>query len=193
MKRTIEFLNPEKRFYSAHGAALDRTSLDFWRWAYSDLIQNITRGIVAEYLVSCAVGIESKPRDPWNYCDVITNHGTAIEIKATGFVQAWHYEQKPKRIVPAVVLKPTKRYDPENPTIAKDKTLNADKYVICYHKEEDMARADPMDVDQWSFWILDRKDIDVLLKTRKSITIASLRKNHQELDYSGLKDALGGI
>jgi len=33
------------------------TILDFWRWAYSDLIDNTSRGIFAEWLVAQALGI----------------------------------------------------------------------------------------------------------------------------------------
>ena len=30
---------------------LDSTILDFWSWAYSDLIRNVNRGAFAEYIV----------------------------------------------------------------------------------------------------------------------------------------------
>ena len=35
---------------------LDATVADFWRWAFSDLRDNTTRGILAEFLVAKAVG-----------------------------------------------------------------------------------------------------------------------------------------
>ncbi|MDQ2873467.1 MAG: hypothetical protein M3Y33_00995 [Actinomycetota bacterium] len=35
---------------------LDATVAGFWRWAFSDLRDNFTRGILAEFLVARAVG-----------------------------------------------------------------------------------------------------------------------------------------
>lgn len=40
----------------------DKTLLDFWRWGFSDVLNNTTRGIFAEYLVATALGIEAQPR-----------------------------------------------------------------------------------------------------------------------------------
>jgi hypothetical protein len=37
-------------------SGLDATVAEFWRWAFSDLRDNTTRGIFAEFLVAKAVG-----------------------------------------------------------------------------------------------------------------------------------------
>jgi hypothetical protein len=42
-------LNGSERF-----TGLDATVADFWRWAFSDLRNNTTRGILAEFLVARA-------------------------------------------------------------------------------------------------------------------------------------------
>ena len=61
-----------------------RTISDFWRWGYSDLIQNINRGILAEYIVAWALNLDKKPRNPWEAFDLITEKGKRIEVKSTG-------------------------------------------------------------------------------------------------------------
>ncbi|GAB3055164.1 hypothetical protein [Virgibacillus ainsalahensis] len=35
----------------------DASVSDFWRWAYSDMLSNTNRGILAEFLVGHAFGI----------------------------------------------------------------------------------------------------------------------------------------
>lgn len=34
--------------------------LSFWQWSTSDLVSNATRGVLAEYIVARALGLETK-------------------------------------------------------------------------------------------------------------------------------------
>ena len=45
---------------------------DFWSWNQSDLIENRTRGILAEFIVKKALEIESDKRIEWDNFDLIT-------------------------------------------------------------------------------------------------------------------------
>lgn len=41
--------------------------LGFWSWAYSDLLSNATRGVLAEYIVGLALGcVQSGTRREWD-------------------------------------------------------------------------------------------------------------------------------
>lgn len=68
---------------------LDATVADFWRWAFSDLRDNIIRGILAEFLVARAVGDERGQRIGWDNFDVLAPDGTRIEVKCSAFLQSW--------------------------------------------------------------------------------------------------------
>ena len=47
-------------------SATGKTLLDFWRWNGSDLASNATRGVLAEFIVASALGIDlSVPRIEW--------------------------------------------------------------------------------------------------------------------------------
>lgn len=48
------------------------------------------RGLLAEYLVAVALGVEAKPRVEWDHTDVKWE-GNKIEVKATGMVQTWGF------------------------------------------------------------------------------------------------------
>ena len=62
---------------------------DFWQWAYSNLIDNTVRGKLAEFLVACALGIEKAITQPWAEFDLLSNEGVSIEVKTSGYIQAW--------------------------------------------------------------------------------------------------------
>ena len=54
---------------------------DFWSWAYSDLISNAERGALAEYIVACALGVNSTERGSWNKYDLVTPEGIRSKLK----------------------------------------------------------------------------------------------------------------
>ena len=59
-------LLPTERFAGASGSALDGVAVgDFWRWAYSDLVQNTNRGVLAEFIVGVLLEAIREVRDPW--------------------------------------------------------------------------------------------------------------------------------
>ena len=39
-----------------NGNRLGPSLIDFWRWSISDLVDNTTRGALAEFIVACALG-----------------------------------------------------------------------------------------------------------------------------------------
>src|SRR5215831_5345550 len=63
--------------------------VDFWRWAVSDLIENTTRGLLAEFLVGQALGATNTLRCGWDAFDLRTSNGLKIEVKSCAYLQAW--------------------------------------------------------------------------------------------------------
>lgn len=70
---------------------------DFWRWAYSDLLSNRNRGILAEFIVGNALGLTNDPRFEWDKADFEYN-GKFIEVKSGAYIQAWEQKQLSKVI-----------------------------------------------------------------------------------------------
>jgi hypothetical protein len=66
-----------------------RTLLDFWWWAYSDLIDNTERGSIAEYLVAMACNLDNSVRISWDSYDLTMQGGIKIEVKSSAFLQSW--------------------------------------------------------------------------------------------------------
>jgi len=176
-----DFLEPDKKFHSDEKdiklKSGQRNITYFWRWAYSDLIQNITRGVLAEFLVAWALDLDYKPRNPWDAYDLKTKDGKRIEVKSTGYLQDWYRKgKKPGKIRPKFVLCQTREWSAEN-GMQKVPSFNADVYVLCYHKQESFEGLDPMNLNQWEFWAFTKKEIIKLLDGRKSISVSKLKKD----------------
>lgn len=152
-----------------------RSIQDFWAWAYSDLLQNTTRGVLAEYLVALLLDIDKTPRNPWDAYDLILKDGTTIEVKAMSRLQGWVQTQLSS---PRVVLGPTRAWDPLTGKMELEPTFNADIYVFCYFHAESHTSADPMNLDQWLFYVLSKDKLIEALNNRKSIALKDLEKNN---------------
>lgn len=168
-----------------------KAALDFWKWAYSDLMQNTTRGIVAQYIVAWALGVDYEPNDPWRSYDILAPNGKHVEVKSTAHLQVWSHGENNRRHL--FVIKPTLPYTPEN-GLGKKKKYNADIYVLCYFHELVMGKADPMNLAQWKFWVFSKDEIIKLLDGKKSITVEGLeKKGYEGLQVNQLKGAIVGI
>lgn len=184
-------LKPSTNFITGPEAITSKTVCDFWQWSFSNLMQNTTRGILAEYIVASLLGIDNEVRDPWFPYDLRLPNGPTIEIKTMSCLQAWKQKQLSK---PTVVIRPTRAWNPNTGEINKEKTFNADLYIICYFKATKLESANPLDLSQWQFYVFTKKELIRLLEGRKSISLTYLEKKEKKpLTAHELKKAVLSI
>jgi hypothetical protein len=167
-------LNSTTRFKNCPSPLQKKTVSDFWQWGFSDLLQNVTRGILAEYIVAVLLGVDGKPRKPWESFDLRLSDGRTIEIKTMSCLQAWTQKQLSR---PLVDLSPKRYWSYDTNIMEKTPSLNADLYIICYFTAEDHSTANTLDLNQWEFFVLDKSTVKDILKKTKSISLKTL-KNH---------------
>jgi len=69
----------------------------------------------------------------------------------------------------------------------KEPKLHSDLYVICFFKADSHDTADPLDLNQWEFFVFTREAIKKLLMNRKSISLKLLKKlDIKSTDADGL-------
>ncbi|MEI6093638.1 MAG: hypothetical protein WCQ47_08185, partial [bacterium] len=119
-------LPPDTPIKGASGA----TILDFWQWAYSDILDNRARGIFAEFLVGQALGvITDDVRHEWLDADLLYN-GKKIEVKTSAYIQSWH-QNKLSQI--KYDIEPKRKWDPLTNIVGSDISRNSDCYVFCLY------------------------------------------------------------
>ena len=104
--------------------------IDFWKTMFSRIESNVLRGKIGEYIVSWAIGAEETSQDPWQAFDLISPHFKKIEVKTTSFLQDWEHGEKNRN--PKFIIKPTRKYTRAS-GLEKERTYNADIYVLCYY------------------------------------------------------------
>jgi hypothetical protein len=131
-------------------AGASATVRDFWAWALSNLRSNAVRGMLAEYLVACAVGSRGRPRVDWDAYDVLTPRQERIEVKSAAYLQAW--EQRRESAIIFRGLR-ARSWNPRD-GYSGGPFYNADVYVFAVLTATEHVGYDALDTGQWSFWVL---------------------------------------
>lgn len=63
--------------------------LDYLAWAYSDLCDDVNKGVFAEWLVAKILGINTERRYLWANSDLESSEGIRVEVKASAYWQSW--------------------------------------------------------------------------------------------------------
>ena len=155
--RTSRIL-PGRKFgsepFTDGGRSLGATLSDFWAWSVSDLIDNITRGRLAEFIVARALGISTEDvSDSWAAWDLTAAHFLVrIEVKSAACLQSWAQQ----RYSPITFMTPkTLAWDPETNVTEKTPRRQADVYVFTARlTHKNIETLNPLDVSQWRFFVV---------------------------------------
>ncbi len=175
----------------ADGFPLGPTIGSFWQWAFSDVVTNTTRGILAEYLVACDLGVAHGIRGVWENFDLITATGITVEVKSTAYLQSWK-QRALSRL--EWTIGPTKAWNAETMESAVTSQRQAQVYVFALLHVTDKALLDPLNVSQWTFYVVPTTVFDTHHPTQKKISHAVLRRlPHREARFGGIAAAIGEI
>ena len=167
---------------------LNNNLLDYWRWAHSDIASNAERGKLAEYIVKCAVRATSECRIEWDAVDVISPLGKRIEVKSSAYLQTWSCN---KLSSIQFDIAPKLSWDSETNKYYNTIGRNSDYYVFCLFSCKDPSLANPLDLTQWEFYILETKILDEKIPSQKTITLGSLKKlGAIQVTYSEINDII---
>lgn len=162
---------------------------DFWRWSTSDLVSNATRGVLAEFIVASALGISIKqPREEWAAWDLTTPEGVKVEVKSAAYVQSWSQNQLSKI---SFNTPKTRAWDANNNRQSDESKRQADVYILALLAHKMKTTIDPLNLDQWEFFVLPTRVLNERTRSQHSITMPSLLKLHGPgVRYEHLKDSV---
>lgn len=157
---------------------------EFWRFRMGDARTNNLRGYLAEYLVGLAVEAPPASRGEWEAYDVLALSGTRIEVKTSGFVQAWNNSGGESRTKPRWVLK---KRNADNDVTGAPKRFHADVYVFALVTSTCLADYDPLDINQWVFRVASRWQVE---QSERSTFTPSNLSYLKPVPWAALKNAV---
>ena len=161
---------------------------EFQAWACGDLLANTTRGLLAEYIVATAVGALKTKRVEWDRYDLTIGDGIGVEVKSAAYVQSW------KQAQPSVIsfdIGPKTGWDARANTYAASPGRSAAVYVFCLLNGTNSHDVDPLDVEQWTFYVLPTSVLDREVPEQKTIRLRPLIDlGPHQCTYDALKAAI---
>ena len=171
------------------------TLQDYWLWSGSDLLSNVERGVLAEFLVASALGLTAEVREEWGAFD-LEMLGRTIEVKSAAYIQSWK-----QKCFSKISFDIARRKFSWNPKTGEYDELTppkrvADVYVFCLlnHKEQDTIN--PLDVEQWVFYVVPTSLLDCKRSDSRSIGLGPLERLAKSgveaaaVLYEGLRTAI---
>lgn len=170
------------------GKATDFSLIEYWQWSASDVLGNTARGCLAEYIVATALGIADKIRDEWAPYDLKSAEGIKVEVKSAAYIQSW--TQEDLSVITFGIHK-AHAWDPSTNKLSEELKRQSDVYVFCLLAHKDKDTVDPLNLDQWRFFVLPRKVLDEKLGNQKTLGLNSLLSLEPiETAYDGIKVAV---
>ena len=174
--------------FHRNGNSLDLSLRNFWSWSASDLVSNATRGILAEYIVANALGLADGVRVEWDAFDLLTTDGIKIEVKSASYLQSWYHK---KLSAITFSIRPTRLWNANTNELAAELKRQADIYVFCVLNHREKNSLDPLNLDQWEFYVLRASVLDEKLMTQKTIGLAGVLKLNPLV--GGYEELVGNI
>jgi hypothetical protein len=189
LPRITQQPRPGTELLHSNGSDLGVSVLDFWRWSSSDLLSNATRGRFAEFIVAGALGVAlDEVRDEWGAYDLKSPEGIRIEVKSAAYIQSWH-QSKPSLI--SFRTPKTRAWNPDTNLQESEARRQAEVYVFALLAHTDQTTIDPLNVNQWHFFVLSTIVLDARTRSQHSITLRTLvALSGGEVMYNDLKRAV---
>jgi len=184
IKLTLKSGN-EPFHFSGQSAGFDLRQ--FWQWSVSDLVSNATRGRLAEFIVASALDAHGAVRSEWDAYDLETPSGIKVEVKSAAYIQSW-FQKRLSKI--SFLCGATRGWTAETNLQTTESRRWADVYVFALLHHQIKETVDPLNLEQWEFYVLATADLNQRTRSQHSITLASLQATYAPVKYAALAEAV---
>jgi hypothetical protein len=154
-------------------------------------VSNATRGILAEYIVATALGLSDGLREEWDAYDLKTKDDIKIEVKSAAYIQSWHHANLSKI---TFGIQPTRAWDATTIFLAAETQRQVRIYIFCLLAHKDQNTLDPLNLDQWEFYLLPTSVLNASCTAQKTIGLAKLLKlGAKKVNYDEIADCIKGF
>ena len=188
-ENSAKLLNGNEKF-RLNGRELDFSVLDFWSFQFSNLVDIL--GYVAEFLVAKALRKDLPDNcNGWTVYD-LNYRGKRIEVKATSYWQSW----KKSHIISEQRNFSIRKTYVDYQNNKSEKARQNDIYIFCLDKGKDELSSNPLNLENWEFYVVPTKVINELFDNQKVLSLKKLKnieRYGKELTYEQIKEKVDNI
>lgn len=173
-----------------NGKALDLTMLDFWRFKYSNIYN--MQEYIAEFLIAKALGKNKADNDAyWTLWD-IDYRGKRIEVKETSYYHPWNKDGKVSKQRGFKINKANSSYEDETKENRFER--QNDVYVFCLNRGNTAEESNPLNLDNWEFYVVPTDEINLECGDNKTISLGRLRSmGYEPKRYDKIKESVDAL
>lgn len=180
--------NGDERFI-VDNSAINNSLVEFWQWAFSGLSDNALRGSLAEYIVASALDINKSVQENWKSYDLDYSN-LKIEIKSSAYIQTWQQADYSKI---NFSIRKSREWLADT-SYSNEIKRQADIYIFCLLNHKDQETLNPMDLDQWKFYIVRTSELDDKLGDVQQLSLNRLMKiEHIVCIYGEIKNVINEV
>ena len=158
--------------------------IDFWLYKYSN-IWNLQE-YIAEFIVEKALEInKSHNTDSWTLYDILYRN-TRIEVKETSYYHPWNENGKISNQRNFGITMANSSYENSNDSNKFER--QNDIYVFCLNVGNTKEESNPMNLNNWEFYIVPTKTINSLCGENKTISLGKVKKSAKKVEYFEIKN-----
>ncbi|MBO5476776.1 MAG: hypothetical protein J6A15_03360 [Clostridia bacterium] len=168
---------------------MDFGIVELWEQKYSNIYN--MQETIAEFLVERALGLEkSFNSDYWTLYDILYRD-YRIEVKETGYYHPWNEEGNISLQRVFGITKANSNYE-DNTKENKYERQN-DIYVFCLNTGKDKETSNPMNINNWKFYIIPTAVINKQCGNNKTISLNRVKNLAREVQYNEIKEVIDNI
>ena len=157
--------------FQQNGKEVDMSMLDLWQFKYSNIFN--MQEIIAEYLVAKALKKEKADNDAyWTLWD-IDYREKRIEVKETSYYHSYNKPGKISKQRGFGINKANSSYEYETEENRYER--QNDIYVFCLNLGESAETSNPLNLDNWEFYIVPTDTINKNCGDNKTISLGRIR------------------
>lgn len=163
--------------------------LDFWESKFSNIYN--MQDVIAEFIVEKALGIDKAQNiDYWTLYDILYKN-FRIEIKETSYYHPWNENGKISKQRMFGITKANSNYE----TVEMENKFERqnDIYVFCLNIGDTKESSNPMNLNNWEFYIIPTSVINKECRDNKKISLNRVRKLTKKVTYDKLKEKIDEI
>lgn len=150
---------------------------EFWAFALSDLITNMNRGHLAEFLVAKALGVADAQNEfisdatPWD----LDFEEKRIEVKSSSFCQRWQGDNYPSHSQPGFDIRKKHRTEDRDRHPKPPTERHSDIIVFALFAKEGDLKPNPLALNNWRFFVVPTKAVNEQMQEKQRISLTQLQ------------------
>ena len=187
-KEGINHINIEKQFgeeaFRYNNKRLPYTLKDFWSFQYSDLTSFKIRDDISKFIVAKALNIANRKVEYLDGHDLTSKEGIPIDVRTASYITS--LKEKSSEEITFDIAKKCKSNN------EKIKKRYGFIYIFCLLSHRSKEGLDPLDINQWEFYITTKSNLEKISGDDETITLKKLISNNAiESEYENLhKDVM---